>query len=74
MLILFFSLIIISYSQSRSKEDFNLNYVKISNFTLHFTNLNLKGEIIESEISRFCKHLFLVYYYEKNIVNNFIFF
>jgi hypothetical protein len=70
MLVLFFSLLIISRSQTITSDFFYLKYTKISNFTLHFTNLNLNINNMDYEINRFSDHLFKVFYFEKESVNN----
>jgi len=68
MISLYITLIIISYSQGVTKELFDSKYNKISNFTLHFTNLKINLSSIDYEINNFCEHLSKIYYFELDKV------
>jgi len=61
MITLFISLFFISKSQTTTEEKFREDYLKISNFTLHFANLELKGDNFYEELNLFQSHIKSVY-------------
>lgn len=73
MIALYITILLITRSQVVTRESFDANYVKISNFSLHFTNLRLNMNNIDEEINRFLTHLFKVYHYELEKVFKFLF-
>ena len=61
ILTLFISLFIISKSQEITEQKFTEDFLKISNFTLHFSDVGLDGTRFNEELESFYNHLKSVY-------------
>ena len=58
---LFFAVYVISKSQTTTELKFQEEFLKISNFTLHFTDLGFDGNLINEQIDELYGHLHLMF-------------
>ena len=65
MIILIMAMLIIPMSQTRTEKFFKENVVQISDYTIHFKNLNLSNYTIYKELDDFIAHLHKIHQHEN---------